>query len=183
MSSTEIVRWHEDDEINAFYSKLALEAVLVENEGGEGFADEIIRNVLAAETEEDILDAGDVGTLATKEFINTPFRLRDDHMEVRKSTLTDEDGKKKNPFFLLMDVTEIATGEDVTLNCGARTVMTQFVSLRDSGVLKRYEDEGGMPLVITTKSTKGGNEVLVLRKYKAQKRTTIRGRADADPSF
>lgn len=156
--------------IQAFLRKLALECTIDDDESGMDVAHSIAAKIVTAETEDEIFDAGNASTIAGQDFLNRPFRLTSNGFEVKKSTI---EGEKKFPYYLLMHVSEIATGAETVLNCGSYGLVSTIIALRDGGHMEKYDSQGGMPLVITAKATRK-NQVLILQKYK----TPVNGKAE-----
>jgi hypothetical protein len=152
----------------AFYRKLGLEAEIDDENGGSDVSSRIQEKILNATTEEEIFAASQGGTVAGKDFLNRPFRLREEGVRVMESTIEpSKDNPNPEPFYLLMDVVDLADGEEVTLNCGGKGIVATVISLRDNGILAKYEGQGGMPLMLTAKSTRKGNDVLNIQPFKA----------------
>lgn len=120
--------------------------------------------ILEANDEDAIFAAANAGTTATKEFFNTPFLLKSDGIEWKRSAATyiEQGGF---PWYTLVRVTDMTTGEERTLNGGGFSYMTTLYKLWKVGILAKYDEEGGMPLVMEPKATAKGFAVVLLKKY------------------
>lgn len=148
-----------------------------EGVSAEDFVFDIVESILAAETEEDIFEAQSSGAESGKEFVNRPFLLTEENLRFMKSRLV-EPGKL--PFYALMDVTEIATGNEYTMTCGGISVVSVLFALREKGFLSAERYPNGRPLVLQPKDTASGFVRLEIQPFKlpepqASGRKTKRG--------
>lgn len=117
----------------------------------------ILNDIATAETEEELFAAQDLPPMtAGKDFLNIPFRLLEENIAWRPSTLTDD------WFFAILQVQRMDTGEWVTVDCGGKTFVTILRKLQLMDGFKRFADEGGRPLMLTAKGSEG-NQPLFLR--------------------
>jgi len=99
----------------------------------------LLERILSAETPEDIFAAQEnAGSMAGKDFTMRPFLLKEEDILYRASNL-----EKGFPFYALLKVTELQTGEEVMLNCGGKTFMAVLYGLRESGYFSA--EKGGTP--------------------------------------
>lgn len=123
----------------------------------EGMILGILNDIANAESEEALFAAQDLPPMtAGKDFLNIPFRLLEDNITWRPSTLQDD------WFYAILQVQRMDTGEWVTLDCGGRTFVTVLRKLQLMGGFERFNEEGGRPLMLTAKGSEG-NQPLFLR--------------------
>lgn len=122
----------------------------------------ILNDIATAETEDELFAAQDLPPMtAGKDFTNIPFRLLEENIVWRTSSLAD------GWFYAILQVQRMDTGEWVTLDCGGRTFVTvlrrmQLMQGPDGNGFDRFKAEGGRPLMLTAKGTEG-NQPLFLR--------------------
>lgn len=155
--------------IRNLFEKLEIESTMLDDSPVSAYS--IAEKILSADTEEAIFEAANAGTTAGKNYVNRPFRLHENNISVRESNRDDLDGGLIDPrtgkqFYVLLSVTDLETGNDDVLNCGSPSIVTTLLALRDGGHMAKYNDEGGMPLMITSKPT-GNGEVLILKPFRA----------------
>lgn len=134
----------------AMLESFVQEAQVVEN--SPTFVYDIMEAILNAESFDDIFAAQDAGGLSGKEFTQRPFYLRGEDITIRKSTIEGGDGL---PFYAILTVTEIHTGEQHTLNCGGKTFMAVLYALRERGYFNDAPEEGRAFVLIGTDSEAG----------------------------
>lgn len=141
----------------AMVQKMALEA---DTFGGDALSAtfDILNNILKATDEVEIFKAANAGTTSGQDYLETGFRLREDGISSRKSTKNSEGGL---PYYYQLSVTDFHTGEPLTVSCGGLSAVAVITTLRDNGILAKYEEEGGMPLMFTEKAAGNGNVLLV----------------------
>lgn len=128
----------------------------------------IAERILSAESEEEIFAAANAGTKGGRDYIDRPFLLKEDDITIRESQRTDLDGGLIDPrdqkmYFGLLNVTDLETGNQETINTGSPSLLSTILALRDGGHMAKYTESGGMPLVIKGKPTANGT-VLILSK-------------------
>jgi len=151
--------------VQNFLEKLRLESTMGES---DAFAtqDSIAEAILNAATEDEIFAAADAGTLACKDYVGKAFLLNPDNIEVRVSTLRNDDGEINGlGFYLLLRVFDLETQGERVLNTGAQSLIATIMALRDGGHMDKYGKEG-MPLILSGKSA-GNGDVLILKPFKA----------------
>ena len=142
----------------------SIEASLVETNGANAdFVFDLMEKILAAETAEEIFAAQDSGMLSGKDFAGRPFYLTADNISILKSTITEGDGL---PFYSVLKVVEIATGEEFVVNCGGKTFMTVLHGLRRINYFNVTDEQpnGASVVILATPSPKGA--YLSLKPYK-----------------
>lgn len=159
-------------EIASLLRELSMEATNVENV--DDFAMTIMTNILSAETEEDIFGAQDEGMTSGKDYLNTPFRLDMGGISWRASS-EDYITEGGFPFYAIMNVTEIESGEEFALNCGGKSFVAVLRALQrremrgdlsfEDKPFARFAADGGRPFEIHGKKS-GRGTVLILRPYK-----------------
>lgn len=127
------------------------------NRGSE-FVMEIMERILAAESFEQIFAEQESGMVSGKDFAGRPFLLHGDNIEVMPSRF------ESLPFYFLLKVTALDTGEEVVLNCGGMTFVATLHGLRQNGYFENPEYPDGRTLVLSaTPSPQGA--YLSLRPY------------------
>lgn len=134
---------------------------------------EIVGRMLEAESEEDLFARQDAGTVAAKDWLNQPFRLRKDGVSVRTSALDDS----TLPWYVLLSVTDFTTGEAFTINTGAPSVIAILDKLiqwddEGKGSFSDWDGVGGRAFQFVGKAMGSGNELLhiiPLEKQSAKK--------------
>lgn len=129
----------------------------------------IMENILAATTEEEVYERQETGTVASKEFTNRPFRLRMEDITWKKSADTYIN-QGAFPYYAILRVTDMETGEEVVIDTGAATVVASLVALIDidnsgdgkSGPFSRYGTDG-KPLQFVPKPMASGNVIILLK--------------------
>jgi len=125
------------------------------------FVMDLMEQILAADTVEDIFAAQEAGLLSGKDFTNRPFLLKEEDIIVVRSNL-----RTGFPFYARMQVTEIGMGEPpLTLACGGKTFMAVLLALRTKGYFKtdKAYPEGKPLVLIATES--GDGAYLSLRPF------------------
>lgn len=130
----------------------------------------IMNNILDADidTEDDAALFGlqNIGTTATKDFLDTPFYLRGEEIRWMKSTLADS----AFPFYAMMTVRTVEGDEEITLNGGGSTFCAMVFKLHDTGYFDRPDfKEKGAALVLKAKPTLSGNTVVLVQPWGARK--------------
>lgn len=151
--------------LRAMVTTLKLETELDTSEGmsTEDFVFDIVESILSAETEEEIFDAQEAGSESGKEFIDRPFFLTEDGLTFRRSMIPTPGSL---PFYAMMDITEISTGEEHVVSCGGISVVSVLFSLRAKEFLNAEKYPTGKPLVLIGKSTAAGYTRLEIRPYR-----------------
>lgn len=128
------------------------ETTVDEDQDADEFVMGLMEQILSAETIDDIFAAQEAGAKAGKDFTNRPFLLKGENLAFRRSRL-----KTGFPFYAVMTVTEIATGDEVQLTCGGKTFMAVVTALRDRGY---FNDDpaapDGRPLVLIATGPEDG---------------------------
>ena len=149
---------------------LSLEVtILPEEQANTEFAMEVMNSVLSAESFSEVFESQEVGMVSGKDFIDRPFLLKAEDITWRQ---TSEEYMKKGafPFWAILNVKELETGEEVTLDTGGQTLMAALFRLQKLGYFDPstnpdYTVEGA-PLKIAGRSVASGNTVLFLRPVK-----------------
>lgn len=166
------------ERVKAMAQAIAIEASIEDpTASSENFVYEIMDNILSAETEEEVYEAQEVGTTGTKDFVGVAFRLKDANISWRKSGMWDPTKPGSFPFFAVMTVTRLDTGEDEVVSGGGLTFVASLYRLQQLNAFDSHEADGGKPLVITAKPTGSGFHVLMLKAYKVPAPANSRGKA------
>lgn len=170
-TSTEVERWLDKNKpvssVVQFARVMDLESTI-----DSGVLDpailEIMSGILNADSEDAIFAAANAGTTSGKDFIDNPFMLKSEAIQWKKSAAAFQE-QGGFPFYALMRVMDMMTGELRVLNCGGLSFLTTLWKLAQLGVIAQYDDNGGMPLVLTEKAASSGYTVLLLKKYQMPK--------------
>lgn len=143
-------------EIAKLIRKLDLEVASVEASGGSDSALIIMENILAAETEEELFRIQSQGTTSGKDYTGRAFRLAELDIEWKRSrTSYVEQGAF--PYYALLHVTDMETGNRVVLDCGGKTFVTVLAKLQELDGFTRFDEEGGRPLMLQSHPTGNGD--------------------------
>ena len=153
---TEMIPSSAPQEIQDLIKKMSLEAEAFGS--GIEVTMGIMGKILNATSEDDIFGAANGGMMSSKEYVQTPFRLKEDGLTARKSTVEDNEGF---PYYWILTVTEMESGEEVMVSAGGASAVATLSALRDNGILAKYEDQGGMPLFFFEKPAKNGSVILL----------------------
>lgn len=131
---------------------------------------EILESMLGAENEEALFSAQEATTVASKDFIEIPFRLQAEDIRWYASApnYVEQGGF---PFYALLTVTTIQHGDRVVVNAGGLSVIGILRKLleweetkpADEKPFAPYADEGGKPLQFVSRATNGGFNVVLLK--------------------
>lgn len=129
----------------------------------------IVGRMLEAENEEDLFAAQDAGTIAAQDHLNQPFRLKKDDIVVRKSALEGS----TLPWYILLTVTDLATGNALTINTGAPSVigiLDKLVQWDEAGrgSFSDWDKDGGRGFQFVGKATGSGNTLIHLMPLEKQ---------------
>ncbi len=155
-------------EVGTWLEKLRLSSTMVDDDGGVfGVQDSIAEQILKAASEDELFAAVDAGTMAAKDFLDTPFLLQEE-FDVRVSTIRNDQGEISGTgFYLLIKVTDLSDMSERVLNTGAQTLMAFIWRLADLGLLadkQRYPN--GYPLMLSGKPSANGT-VVIPKKFTA----------------
>jgi hypothetical protein len=175
MPTTEVDQWIDRNSpkaaVEAFARAIDLESTIDDSETNPAVLD-IMASILTAEDNEDaIFAAANAGAISGKDFANKPFLLKSADIQWKRSGAVYRD-QGGFPWYALMHITDLETGEERVMTCGGLSIVTTIWKLQRAGILDKYED--GMPLVFTEKATGSGFNTLLLNKYimpKAHART------------
>lgn len=133
------------------------------NNRSDSFVYDLMEKILAAQTAEEIFAAQDSGMVSGKDFAGRAFYLKADDITIVQSTITEGEGL---PFYAVLKVTEISTGEEYVLNCGGKTFMAVLEGLRKIDYFDVTEEtpNGAALVIIATPSPKGA--YLSLKPFK-----------------
>jgi hypothetical protein len=148
---------------------IALEATAVES--SDDYSMEIMEKIWNAATEDDVFAAQEPDSTAGKDFLDRPFFLQEAAIKWRMSTVAGEQGL---PFYAVFKAVEIATNEEVQINCGGKSFVAALRRLQlidrdpatpaDKRPFSSYAPPG-RPLRFKGKTTAGGTTVLLLMPF------------------
>ena len=139
--------------IAAMMERLSIECSIQPEEDFRYDIAEIVENMLAGESPEEVFARQDAGSLASKDFLNHPFLLHKDGITWKRSTMGSV-----FPFYALLRVTDISTGETRVINTGGATC----IAVLDALVVRGYLDEE-KGLMFVEKPTAAGFSVVMIR--------------------
>jgi hypothetical protein len=150
-------------EVLLFAKTLDIEVGMPDADGPNMAVFDIMAQILGAEDEDAVFEAADAGLTSGKEFKDIPFRIRrEDITWKRSATQYTEHGQF--PFYAMLRVSTLKDGEVKTISCGGATFCAVLYKLQKLDAFAKYEEDGGLPMVITGKPA-GIGEVLIPRKY------------------
>lgn len=155
-------------EIRALLGKLSLEAQAENSSRDAQMA--ILENILRAETLEEAFQRQEAGTVASKNFTLRPFRLLPENIDWKRSAsgYVEQGGF---PFYALLRVTEMGTGDELVVNTGSIStigVLEKAIEFDDESrpIEKRsfeaHRADGGLPLQFVPKTMASGFDVILL---------------------
>jgi hypothetical protein len=147
------------DMVVALYQR-ASEVETGERSSADEFVLDIMEAILAADTVEGIFAAAESGGVSGQDFVNRPFNLAGDGLTFPLSAKQYREAGGF-PFFARAIVTDIATGETVTVSCGGKSVVAIFYALE----LKGFLVGDGQNLVLVERDTESGYSALSVRPY------------------
>lgn len=124
---------------------------------------QIMENILGADTEDAIFAAANAGTTATKNFLDRPFLLRGSGIQWKASAEIYQSGKGF-PWYTLLKVVDLQTGEELTLNGGGWTFAFCIYRLQEINAFANHEPDG-MPIVLRGKAASSGYTVVLPFRY------------------
>jgi len=132
---------------------LTMEAESAPDDNADEFVMSLMEKILSATTPEEIFAAQDSGMRSGQDFAGRPFYLAAQDISIRRSSI-QEGGL---PFYAMVKVTEIATGEEHVLNCGGKTFMSTLHGLRQIDYFNVTDEFpfGRSMTIIATPSPKG----------------------------
>jgi len=114
--------------VRRMLQQLAMEASVDSTDLADDFVMQLLEGILNAESAEEIFEAQSNGMVSGKDFAGRPFYLSSDNIQVKKTAFTDGQGL---PFYFILKVIAIDTGDEVILNCGGKTFMAVLQGLRN----------------------------------------------------
>ena len=122
------------------------------------FVMDVMESILTATSFEEIFAAQDAGGVSGQDFVGRPFIVRSaEDIEWLESTYKNE---HTLPAFARIQVTEVATGEHISLACGGNTFICTLKRLQDRGYFDTPQQ-----LVIVPKNSPAGS-YLQLKPYR-----------------
>lgn len=146
--------------IAAMMQRLSLETSVGENDDFRYDIAEIVENILNADTDAELFERQEIGSIASKDYTGKPFYLDKSGITWKRSAL---DGIF--PFYALLRVTDMETGEVRVINTGGATC----IAVLDSLVMRGYLDEE-KGLMFVEKATASGYSVIMVRPVPTGKR-------------
>lgn len=128
----------------------------------------IMESILNAEDENEIFAAVNKGTVASKNYLNQPFLLKGSEITWKRSALVYR-RQKGFPWYSLPKVIDLTTGEERILNAGGWTFVFCLYRLLEVDAFSKYEEDGGMPMILTGKAAASGYTVVLPNRYQAPK--------------
>lgn len=159
--------------VQQLLKRLALNATIDDRSSAQ-FA--IMDQILQATTLDEILKAADAGTLSGQDFTGKPFLLHSDNVEFHRSAM-NYIGDGGFPYYALLRVRDLQTQAERVLSCGGFGFIATLDSMLRLGIIQKFDEQGGMPLILRAKSTASGYEVLILEP--APIVSTVRATASA----
>lgn len=124
---------------------------------GNDFVVQIMANIIAADTFEEIFEAQSPDGPSSKTFIDRPFLLTADGIRwMRSAPAYVAEGAI--PHYALLTVQDLETGDYVTLNAGGNSTVTALWKLEKKGY---FDQPRG--LRFSAIPTQSGREVIILR--------------------
>lgn len=155
-------------EIRRLLGKLSIEAQATANDPAASLA--IMESILRAESEEELFERQQAGTTSSKDYVLRPFRLLPENIAWKRSGqgYVEQGGF---PFYALLRVTDIETGNEVVVDSGSTSVLSvleRSIDLDDESrpmekrFYERFRKDGGRPLQFVPKAVQSGYNVITL---------------------
>lgn len=134
---------------------------------------EIMGNILTAEDEDAIFAAANAGTTAGKDFTNIPFALKSDGVSYKLSANAYRE-QGSFPFYSLLRVVNLQTGEPLVLNCGGHGFLSTLYRLQKVNYFgkprpqlggRSFDESHGAQFMLAGKATASGWSVLLLKPF------------------
>lgn len=91
--------------------------------------DNIMSAILSATNEEELFAAMDTSTIDARSRLDTPLRVKS--VKLNESSMADS----SLPAYCVLDVTNLMTGQDEMITCGAGSVLAGMIKLHELGML------------------------------------------------
>jgi hypothetical protein len=114
--------------VRRMMQKLAMEASVDSADLADDFVMQLLEGILNAESVEEIFESQSNGMVSGKDFAGRPFYLSSENIQVKRTAFTDGAGL---PFYFILKVITIDTGEEIILSCGGKTFMAALEALRN----------------------------------------------------
>lgn len=158
-STTDLEEAH--PQLREMIRALAVQASFAEERGGsQDFVLSIMEGILSADSIEDIFAAQESGMIAGRDFTNRPFEVSNEGVTWLRSGLAATN-PNSFPFYAVLNVKTLDTGEEVTLGCGGQTFVATLWALQQKGYL-----EVPRALSLAATPTTDGKAYLSLRPFK-----------------
>jgi len=131
---------------------MAAEVREASGEAADEFVLDLMNDILQADTFDAIFAAQEKGTVSGQDFTMRPFTLREENISYRKSSKGVNTGGF--PFYALMKVTDMQTGDELSVNCGGKTFMAVLYALQTKGYFAEAP-EGRSFMLKATESGEG----------------------------
>jgi len=180
----EVSRWIDGTEmppaVKVMMNILLNEATM--DDSGNTAVWDIMEQILRAEGADAVFAAANKGATSGKDFVGKPFYL--DGADIRWKVSNVSLSKAASdpmvfPFYALLDITNMETGDVMPLTCGGVTFCTVLYRLKSAGYFDTPEYAEGQPFVIRAKPA-GMGEVLIPEKYVMPKMASQRAAKPAD---
>jgi hypothetical protein len=144
----------------------------------------IMENILRAETEEELFERQNAGTISSKDFTLRPFRLLPENIDWKKSNpgYVEQGGF---PYYVLLRAVTMDDGADVVLDSGSPSVLSILEKLVEfdsedrpieKRAFERFREDGGRPLQFVEKPVASGYSVIMLMPVTVVESKSKRGR-------
>lgn len=155
---------------------------------GSDAAMSIMESILGATDEEDVFRNAEAGTIASKDFLEIPFRLKYDGIAWHRSADRYIEAGQF-PIYAMLTVTRVDTDERVVINAGGLSVTAVLFRLsqfeadasreEDAKPFSPYAADGGRPFQFVGRATQSGNTVVILKPVALGAAPKARSRARA----
>ena len=178
--STELVEWQQavptiPPEVLELARAIDIESSL-DDSGGNAATLEIMAAILRAGTAEDVFAASNAGAVSAKDFVGIPFKFHTKDLSWKRSAAVFRENGNF-PYYMLVRCTNLQTGEEFVMTCGAPSVIAVLFQLGRLGELeKNDETDGGSSFILDSKPVSSGFSVLLIRPFKLAEPKTSRGK-------
>lgn len=168
--STELVEWQQavptiPQEVLNLARKIDIESSL-DNSGANTATLDIMAQILRAESAEDVFAASNAGAVSAKDFIGIPFKFHSKDLAWKRSAAVFRENGNF-PYYMLVRCTNLQTGEEFVMTCGAPSVIAVLWRLGELGELERGDEtEDGSSFILDSKPVSSGFSVILIRPFK-----------------
>lgn len=132
--------------------------------------DAFMESILSGESEDEVWEAQELSSLASKDYTEKPFYLKPDGIKWMRSGITNG-----FPFYAMLTGIDQESGEEVVVNGGGTSFVSVLYRLEELDAFNAEKHPNGRLLKFVAKPTLTGNTVILLKPVSEPK--TVKARA------